>query len=460
MTAPRRCARCAAAVAVLALAACATEHRPSRRVPPAEERDILRRQQRVNSVGAEFPLLWDAEVLDVLRRAGGDIALAIGAPEDGFHYYVIDKPVLNAFTSPTGDIFFFTGQLAAMRTTQRAGRRPRPRDRPRPGRALRADLAQRLARHDPGARGDHPLGRQPRGLRRRARAARVLPAGVLAGDGGGGRPPLDDLPAPDLVRPARAARRAAADRGRGALPALRRARVAAHAPAHRRRGSARCRTASACRPARSTGRLPTRPGTGSARSSSRSTSRSGRCASSASGPARAAAPRPGPARRGPGAPRRPRPRPPHIPPGRRRGARGGPLRDRPGHGALGARGRPRRARRARARAAAARAGPPLVRALRPRGDRPLRGPGRRGARALRAAPPSSAPPLAEAHYQLALALSGTARLGEADLPLRPGGGAARGLRRGARAATAAPASGFGADPIWAARIDAALAHME
>ncbi len=117
MTTAHRATRCAAAFSALALAcACATDSAPRREIP-AEERDILSRQQRVNSVGSEYPLLWDAEILDVVRRTGGDIALAVGAPVESFHYYVIDKPVLNAFTSPNGDIFFFSGQLAAMRTT-------------------------------------------------------------------------------------------------------------------------------------------------------------------------------------------------------------------------------------------------------------------------------------------------------------------------------------------------------
>jgi predicted Zn-dependent protease len=117
MTAPRRLPRFAAAAAVLALSACAAapDSAPRAETTPGE-RDVLVRQQRVNSVEAAFPLLWDAEVLDTLRRVGGDIAVAIGAHVDAFHYYVIDKRVLNAFTSPTGDIFFFTGQLAAMRS--------------------------------------------------------------------------------------------------------------------------------------------------------------------------------------------------------------------------------------------------------------------------------------------------------------------------------------------------------
>ena len=111
-----RGARALAALCAVALAAaCAAGSAPSRQ-PPPEDQDILRRQQQVSAVGAVFPLLWDAEVLAALRAVGGDIARAIGAPVENFRYYVIDKPVLNAFTSPNGDIFFFTGQLAATRS--------------------------------------------------------------------------------------------------------------------------------------------------------------------------------------------------------------------------------------------------------------------------------------------------------------------------------------------------------
>ena len=66
---PARCAhRCVAACAVLALAACATNSTSQRDIP-AEERDVLSRQQRLSSVNAEFPLLWDGEIL---RRLGAD----------------------------------------------------------------------------------------------------------------------------------------------------------------------------------------------------------------------------------------------------------------------------------------------------------------------------------------------------------------------------------------------------
>ena len=69
------------------------------------------------------------------------------------------------------------------------------------------------------------------------------------------------------------------------------------------------------------------------------------------------------------------------------------------------------------------------------------------------------PPLAEAHYQFALALSGTARLGEADFHFARAAGL-RGDYTGALASYRRARERLGADPAWATRIDAALAHME
>jgi len=70
----------------------------------------------VTSVGAAYPFFWDPEVLAAIRGTGDEVARAAGMAEGGLHYYVLAEPVLNAFTSPTGDIFFFTGQLRAMRS--------------------------------------------------------------------------------------------------------------------------------------------------------------------------------------------------------------------------------------------------------------------------------------------------------------------------------------------------------
>ena len=69
------------------------------------------------------------------------------------------------------------------------------------------------------------------------------------------------------------------------------------------------------------------------------------------------------------------------------------------------------------------------------------------------------PPLAEAHYQFALALSGTARLGEADYHFARAAGL-RGDYTGALASYRRARERLGGDPDWSARIDAALAHME
>ncbi|HEY5998669.1 MAG TPA: M48 family metalloprotease, partial [bacterium] len=95
-----------------ALQAATAETKPQ---PSPQEKDVLRRQRQVSAVGAEFPLIWDPEVLGQLQAIGGEIAGAIGAQEEGFRYYIVDKPVFNAFTSPNGDIFFFTGMLEAAR---------------------------------------------------------------------------------------------------------------------------------------------------------------------------------------------------------------------------------------------------------------------------------------------------------------------------------------------------------
>jgi len=69
------------------------------------------------------------------------------------------------------------------------------------------------------------------------------------------------------------------------------------------------------------------------------------------------------------------------------------------------------------------------------------------------------PALAEAHYQLALALSGAARLGEADFHFARAAGL-RGDYTGALASYRRARGLLGSDANWAARIDAALAHME
>ena len=260
--------------------------RARRRKTPAEERDVLSRQQRLSSVGAEFPLLWDAEVLDALRRTGGDIALAIGAPVDSYHYYVIDKPILNAFTSPTGDIFFFTGQLAAMRSSSElAG-------------VLAHEIAHVQAGHYERLSRSSSLGTIP------AIAAIILSGGNPAVFAGAlallesyqlafSREMEEEADRLSMIY----LRRTSYD-PRGLLGAMRLIEAGERFMPSYAPESLRTHPLTASRigalenglglpPGRSTGPAPTPAGTGSARYCSPWTSRSGRCASSASGPARA-----------------------------------------------------------------------------------------------------------------------------------------------------------------------------
>ena len=285
MSTARRARRCAAVCAVLALAACATGGAPPRETT-AGERDVLSRQQRVSSVNAEFPLLWDAEILDVLRRTGGDIALAIGAPADSYHYYVIDKPIFNAFTSPTGDIFFFTGTLAAMRSSSElAG-------------VLAHEIAHVQAGHYERLSRSASLGTIP------AIAAIILSGGNPAVFAGAlallesyqlafSREMEEEADRLSMIY----LRRTSYD-PRGLLGAMRLieagerfmpSNVPESLRTHPLTAVADRRPRERPRPAprrNLPARLPTPAGTGFARSCSPSTSRRGRCASSASGPAR------------------------------------------------------------------------------------------------------------------------------------------------------------------------------
>jgi predicted Zn-dependent protease len=77
-----------------------------------ENRRILRRQEMVRSLGREYRFVWEPEIVAPVTQVGRALSRALGEPENSFHFYVLNKPVLNAFTSPLGDIFLFTGQLS------------------------------------------------------------------------------------------------------------------------------------------------------------------------------------------------------------------------------------------------------------------------------------------------------------------------------------------------------------
>jgi len=78
---------------------------------------IIERQRMVWVIGEEYPFIWDPEVVAFVSRIGNSLAQAMGVSQNTFHYYVIDQPTVNAFTTPLGDIFVFSGMLMGMRNS-------------------------------------------------------------------------------------------------------------------------------------------------------------------------------------------------------------------------------------------------------------------------------------------------------------------------------------------------------
>jgi predicted Zn-dependent protease len=104
----------AVAMAALLFSACAPVSVPER--DRGRER-IVERGKMIRYFGDEFRFVWDPEVVAPVNRIGLTLSRAIGVPDNSFHYYVIDSPMVNAFTSPLGDIFVFSGMLVKMRNS-------------------------------------------------------------------------------------------------------------------------------------------------------------------------------------------------------------------------------------------------------------------------------------------------------------------------------------------------------
>lgn len=75
---------------------------------------IKERQRLIWIIGEEYTFVWDPEVTAFVNRIGSELARAIGTRENSFHLYVIDHPSMNAFATPLGDIFIFSGLLGQM----------------------------------------------------------------------------------------------------------------------------------------------------------------------------------------------------------------------------------------------------------------------------------------------------------------------------------------------------------
>ncbi len=103
-----------ALAAALLLAGCAGV--PEQPGDPGRDR-IAQRQRMVWVVGEEYRFIWEPEVLAPVTRIGTTVSRAVGASDNSFHFYVIDGPAVNAFTTPLGDIFVFTGLLNGMHSS-------------------------------------------------------------------------------------------------------------------------------------------------------------------------------------------------------------------------------------------------------------------------------------------------------------------------------------------------------
>jgi len=100
--------------ALLALGGCASAPPPER--DRGAER-IIQRQKLVWYIGEEYPFIWDPQVVAEVNRLGTTLSRAVGVSDNAFHFYVIDQPMVNAFATPLGDIFIFSGMITRMRSS-------------------------------------------------------------------------------------------------------------------------------------------------------------------------------------------------------------------------------------------------------------------------------------------------------------------------------------------------------
>lgn len=61
--------------------------------------------------GAQLPMVWDPEVVDLVRRTGGRIVAGLGPQPFDYHFFVVRAPSLNAFAVPGGYIYLHSGIL-------------------------------------------------------------------------------------------------------------------------------------------------------------------------------------------------------------------------------------------------------------------------------------------------------------------------------------------------------------
>jgi predicted Zn-dependent protease len=103
----------APACAACLLAGCATAPAgPAQGTDPSESAS----GRVLAQVGEEFAFVWDPETLSIVREIGDTLARAYGASSETYHLYIVNDPGLNAFCTPSGDIFIYSGELARLRS--------------------------------------------------------------------------------------------------------------------------------------------------------------------------------------------------------------------------------------------------------------------------------------------------------------------------------------------------------
>ncbi len=69
----------------------------------------------VSSVGGSYAFIWEPEILSTVREIAKGVSLAYHGTRNRYRVFIIRSPELNAFVTPTGDIFIFSGQLTSLR---------------------------------------------------------------------------------------------------------------------------------------------------------------------------------------------------------------------------------------------------------------------------------------------------------------------------------------------------------
>lgn len=110
----------------LILAGCATMYNPATEqrefILISTEQEVDMGKQVHQQIDQQYPLVSEGAHWERLQRIGAKLAPVSDRQDYQYHFYLIDKEELNAFTTPGGNIYFYTGLLDKLTTdTQVAG---------------------------------------------------------------------------------------------------------------------------------------------------------------------------------------------------------------------------------------------------------------------------------------------------------------------------------------------------